>query len=148
MYICPKCDSLVEQPKKRWWSGWRYCPNGHVLYIRGLGSSLEEPFWKSFLKGSVSSFCVFCLVVLTFATAPGYPPNLRAHALSAAASMGFLVAIVCLFWGLVLLRRAHVWAGRAGPIQRLAPHARGRAYGFIAAAACEFAIVIALVFAK
>src|SRR5712691_10265890 len=50
MYVCPKCNSLVGQPKTRWWSGWRYCPNSHVLYVRGLGPSLEQSFWKSFLR--------------------------------------------------------------------------------------------------
>jgi hypothetical protein len=148
MYVCHKCNSLVEQPKKRWWSGWRYCPNGHVLYVRGLGAALEESFWKSLLEGFVPSICVFCLIVLTLAVAPDYPPNLRAHAGSAAASLGLLVAIFYSFWGLSLLRKAHVWSGREGPVQRLVPHAKGRAYGFLAAVACQLGIVIALLFAK
>jgi len=148
MYVCPKCDSLVDQPRKRWWSGWRYCPNGHVLYVRGLGPSLEQSFWKSFLKGLVPSVMVFGLIVLTLGVAPDYPPNLRAHAGSAAASMGFVVTVFYLFTGLILLRKAHVWAGRVGPVQRLVTHARGRAYGFLAAVACQLGIVMALLFAK
>jgi peroxiredoxin family protein len=91
---------------------------------------------------------VFGLIVLTLAIAPDYPPNLRAHAGSAAASMGFVVAVFYLFIGLILLRKAHVWAGRAGPVQRLVTHARGRAYGFLAAVACQLGIVMALLFAK
>jgi len=109
---------------------------------------LEQSFWKSFLKGFVPSIIVFGLIVLTLAVAPDYPPNLRAHAGSAAASMGFLVAIFYFFTGLILLRKAHVWAGRAGPVQRLVTHAGGRAYGFLAAVSCQLGIIIALLFAK
>jgi len=149
MYVCPKCNSLVDQPKKRWWSRWRYCANGHVLYVRCLGPSLEKSFWKSFLRGFVPSIIVFGLIVLTFATAPDYPPKMNAHRGSMAASMGLVVAIFFLFMGLILLRKARLWAGRAGPIQRLATHARGRAYGFLAAVACQLGIAIAaLLFAK
>ena len=148
MYVCSKCNSLVDQPQRRWWSGWRYCPNGHVLYVRCLGASLEQPFWKSFLKGLVPSIIVFGLIVLAFGTAPDYPPNLAAHRASAAASMGFVVAVFYLFWGLNLLRKAHLWLGRAGPAQRLVPHARGRAYGFLAAVLCQLGIIMALLFAK
>jgi hypothetical protein len=145
MYICPKCNSLVDQPKKRWWSGWRYCPNGHVLYVRCLGPSLEQSFWKSFLKGLVPSIIVFGLIVLTFAAAPDLPHRLRG---SVAPTMGFVVAIFYLFTGLNLLRKARFWARRAGPVQRLVTHARGRAYGFLAAVACQLGIIIALLFAK
>ena len=148
MYVCPKCNSLVDQPERRWWSGWRYCANGHVLYVRCLGASLEQSFWKSFLKGFVPSIIVFGSIVLTFGTAPDYPPNLAAHRASAAASMGFVVAIFYLLNGLNLARKVHLWAGRAGPLQRLVTHARGRAYGFLAATACQFSIVMALLFAK
>lgn len=148
VYVCPKCNSLVDQPKRRWWSGWRYCPNGHVLYVRGFGPSLEESFRKSFVKGFVPSICVFCLIVLTLAVAPDYSPNLRARSWSAAASIGFVVAIFYSFWGLSLLRKAHFWAGRAGPVQRLVTHAKGRAYGFLAATACQLGIVIAILCAK
>jgi len=147
MYVCPKCNSLVEQPEKRSWSRWRYCPNGHVLYVRWLGSSLEEPFWESFRRGFVPSILVFCLIAFTFGVAPDYPPRFNAHRGSVAASMGFLVAIFYLFAGLIVLRKAHLWAKRAGPIQRLVTHARGRAYGFLVAVACQLGIVIALLFA-
>jgi hypothetical protein len=61
VYVCPKCNSLVDQPKTRWWSGWRYCPSGHVLYVQGLGPSLEQSFWKSFLRSSVRGIIVFGL---------------------------------------------------------------------------------------
>jgi len=148
MYVCPKCNSLVDQPKKRWWSGWRYCSNGHVLYVRGLGPSLEKSFWKSFLRGFVPGIMVFGLIVLTLATAPDYPPNLNAHRGSVAASVGSVVAIFYLLMGLILLRKAHIWAVRAGPLQRLVTHARGRACGFLAATACQLGIVMALLFAK
>ncbi len=144
-FVCPKCNNLVDQPKKRWWSGWRYCPNGHVLYVRGLGPSLEQSFWKSFLKGLARGIGVFGLIVLTLAIAPDVPPRLRG---SVAPSMGFVVAIFYLFTGLSLLRKAHFWSGRPGPVQRLVAHARGRAYGFLAAIPCQLGITIALLFAK
>jgi hypothetical protein len=143
MYVCPKCNSLVDQPKRRWWSGWRYCPNGHVLYVRGLGPSLEQSFWKSFLKALAPGIIVFCLIVFTLAVAPD---NDRAR--SGAPYTGFVVAILYLLAGLNLLRKAHVWAGRAGPVQRLVTHARGRAYGFLSAVLCQLGITIALLFAK
>ncbi len=145
MYICLKCNSLVDQPKRRWWSGWRYCTSGHVLYVRGLGPSLEQSFWKSFLKGLARGIGAFGLIVLTLAAAPDIPPRLRG---SVAPSMGFVVAIFYLFAGLSLLIKARFWTGRAGPVQRLVPHARGRAYGFLAAVACQLGITIALLFAK
>ena len=148
MYVCPKCNSLVDQPERRWWSGWRYCPNAHVLYVRGLGASLEQSFWKSFLKGFVPRIIVFCFIVLTFGVAADYPPRLSSHRGSVAASMGFVVAIFYLFWGLNLLRKAYFWAGRPGQLQRLVTHARGRAYGFLAAVACQLGITIVLLFAK
>jgi hypothetical protein len=148
MYVCPKCNSLVEQPKKRWWSGWRYCPNGHVLYVRGFGPSLEQSFWKSFLKGLARSIGIFGLIVLTLAVAPDYPPNLQAHRGSVASSIGFVVAIFYLIVALSLLRKAYVWTGRAGPVQRLVTHAKGRACGLLAAITCQLGIVIALLFAK
>lgn len=88
---------------------------------------------------------VFGLIVLTLAVAPDVPPRLQG---SVAPSMGFVVAIFYLFAGLSLLIRAQFWAGRAGPVQRLVPHARGRAYGFLAAVACQLGITIALLFAK
>jgi len=145
MYVCPKCNSVVDQPKKRWWSGWRYCPNGHVLYVRGLGPSLEQSFWKSFLKALARGIGIFALIVLTLAIAPDVPQRLPG---SVAPSMGFLVAILYLLAGLSLLRKAHLWAGRPGPVQRLVAHARGRAYGFLAAIPCQLGITIALLFAK
>ena len=141
MYVCPKCNSLVDQPKRRWWSGWRYCPNGHVLYVRGLGPSLEQSFWKSFLKGLARGIGMIGLIVL-LALGPDY------QAVPVARGMGLVVAIFYLFTGLTLLRKAHVWAGRAGPVQRLVTHARGRAYGFLAAIPCQLGVVIALLSAK
>jgi hypothetical protein len=143
MHICPKCNSLVDQPKRRWWSGWRYCPNGHVLYVRGLGPSLERSFWKSFLRALARGIIIFCLIVFTLAIAPD---NDRAR--SGAPYMGFVVAIFYLLASLNLLRKAHVWAGRLGPVQRLVTHARGRAYGFLAAVLCQLGITIALLFPK
>lgn len=148
MYVCPNCNSLVDQPRKRWWSGWRYCPDGHVLYVRGLGPSLEQSFWKSFLKGFVPSIAVFCLIVLTVGAAPDYPPNMNAHRGSMAATVGILVAAFYVSWGLMMLGKARVWAERAGAVQRLVPHARGRAYGFLAATTCQFGITIALLLAR
>ncbi len=142
MYVCPKCNSLVDQPKRRWWSGWRYCPNGHVLYVRGLGPSLEQSFWKPFLNGLARGIFFFGLIVLTLAVAPEY------QARAGAPYMGFVVAIFYLFTGLSLLRKAHLWAGREGPVQRLVTHARGRVYGFLAAVLCQLGITIALLLAK
>ena len=143
MYVCPKCNSLVDQPKRRWWSGWRYCPNGHVLYVQGLGPSLEQSFWKSFLRALARGILIFGLIVLTLAVAPD---NDRAR--SGAPYMGFVVAIFYSLVGLNLLKKAHVWAGRGGPVQRLVTHAKGRAYGFLAAVLCQLGITIALLFAK
>ena len=146
MYVCLKCDLLVDQPRKRWWSGWRYCPNNHVLYVRGLGASLEQSFWKSFVKGFVPSIIVFFWIVLALAAGSDYhkSPPLR----SVAPFIGIWVAIFYLVWGLILLRRADAWAERAGPIQRLVPHAKGRACGFLAAVACQLGIMMALLIAK
>jgi hypothetical protein len=109
---------------------------------------LEQSFWKSFLKGLARSIGIFCLIVLTLAIAPNYPANRRAQAASAVSSIGFVIAIFYLLVALSLLRKAHVWAGRAGPVQRLVTHAKGRAYGFLAALPCQLGIVIALLFAK
>jgi hypothetical protein len=148
MYVCPKCNSLVDQPQKRWWSGYRYCPNGHVLYVHGLGASLEKSFSKSFLKSSMPSIIVFCLIVLTFAVAPDYPPNLAAHRGAMAASIGISVAFFYLFWGLMMLGKARSWAGREGAVQRLVTHARGKAYGFLTSVLCQLGIVIALLLAR
>src|SRR5712692_5055308 len=115
IYVCSKCNSLVDQPKRRWWSGWRYCPNGHVLYLRGLGPSLDQSFWQSFLRSLARSIIVFGLIVLTLATAPDYP-NVRLRR-SVPPSMGVVVSIFYLFVGLSLLRKAHLWERRAGPVQ-------------------------------
>ncbi len=111
MYVCPKCNSSVDQPKRRWWSGWRYCPNGHVLYVRGLGPSLERSFWKSFLRALARGIIVFSLIVLTLAAAPEY------QARTGAPGTGFVVAIFYLFVGLSLLRKGALvgGTGRAGP---------------------------------
>ena len=141
MYVCPKCNSLVDQPKKRWWSRWHYCPNGHVLYVRGLGPSLEQPFRKSFLKGLARGIGMTGLIVL-LALGPDH------DARRAAGGLGLVVAIIYLFTGLSLLIKAHFWAGRAGPVLRLVAHARGRACGFLAAIPCQLGIMIALLFAK
>jgi len=146
MYVCPKCDAFVDQPQTRWWSRRRYCQSGHVLYVRGLGPSVEQSFRKSWLKALARSLAVFCLVVLTFGMAPEAPPSRLRGAI--APSMGFWVAVFYLFAGLILLRRANSWAGRAGAVQRLVTHARGRAYGFLAAVLCQLGIVIALLLAR
>jgi hypothetical protein len=90
--------------------------------------SLEQSFWRSFLKGLAPAICVSLLIVFALATAPDVPQRLRG---AIAPSVGFVVAIF-LFTGLILLRKAHLWAGRAGPVQRLVTRARGRAYGFLA----------------
>jgi hypothetical protein len=143
MNVCPKCNNLVDQPKMRWWSGWRDCPDGHVLYVRGLGPSLERSFWKSFLGALARGIIIFGLIVFTLAIAPE-----SERARSGAPSMGFVGAIFYLFVGLNLLRNAHVWARRVGPVQRLVTHARGRAYGFLTAVLCQLGITIALLFLK
>jgi len=159
MYVCPKCNSLVDQPTKRSWSRWHYCPNGHVLYVRGLGPSLEQAFWKSFQKGLARGIGMMGLIVL-FAIGSilsgafaGAPSALRSvgpayQAASVAGGMGFVLGIFYLFTSLSLLIRAHFWTRRAGAVQRLVTHARGRAYGFLAAIPCQVGILIALLFAK
>jgi hypothetical protein len=90
-------------------------------------------------EGFSTGLIIFGVIVLTVAVAPD---NDRAR--SGAPYMGFVVAIFYLLVGLNLLRKAHVWARRAGPVQRLVPHARGRAYGFLAAVLCQLGITIAL----
>ena len=151
MYVCPKCNSLVDQPRRRRWSsGRRYCANGHVLYVRGLGPSLEQSFWKSFLRAWARAVIIFSIIALTLAVAPDYPRQmLERHARTQApAGAGFMVAIFYSFVGLRLLGKAHVWAAQSGPVQSLVPHARGRAYGFLAAVLCQIGIAMALLFAK
>ena len=150
MYVCPKCNSLVDQPKKRWWSRWHYCPNGHVLYVRGLGPSLGQPFRESFLRAFARAMIIFGIIAMTLGTQPDYPKEmLERHARTQApAAVGFLFAIYYLFVVLNLLRKAHAWAGRPGPVQKLVTHARGRAYGFLAAALCQLGIAVALLLAK
>lgn len=148
VYVCPTCNSLVEQPRKRWWSRWRYCQNRHVLYVRWLGPTLEQSFLKSFLKGFLPSIVVFCLTVLTGGVAPDYPPSMNAHRGSVAASIGFMVAVLYSVVGLTLFRKAQVWTRRTAPVQRLVTHAKGRACGFLASIACQIAIILALLFAK
>jgi hypothetical protein len=86
---------------------------------------------------------IFGLIVFTLATAPE-----SERARSGAPFMGFVVAIIYLFVGLNLFRKAHVWARRAGPVQGLVTHARGRAYGFLAAVLCQLGITITLLFTK
>jgi len=150
MYICPKCNSLVDQPQKRWWSGRHYCPNGHVLYVRGLGPSVERSFWESFPRAFARAMIIFGIIAFTLATQPDYPRQmLERHATTQApAAVGFLFAIYYLFVGLNLLRKAHVWAGRPGPVQNLVTHAKGRAYGFLAGVLSQLGIAIALLLAK
>jgi len=100
----------------------------------------------SLQKALARSLGVFFLIVLMFAMAPeAPPPRLRGLV---APSMGFWVAIFYFVIGLSLLRKAKVWAERAGPVQRLVTHARGRAYGFLAAITCQLGIVIALLLAR
>ncbi len=70
-------------------------------------------------------------LIVLLALGPDY------QALRGASGLGLVLAIVYLFSGLSLLIRAHFWAGRAGPIQRLIPHVRGRACGFLAAIPCQ-----------
>jgi hypothetical protein len=150
MYICAKCNTLVDQPNKPWWSGWRHCPNGHVLYVRGLGPSLERSFWEAFPRAFARAMIIFGIIALTLAIEPDYPKQMldRHVTTQGPAMVGFLMAIFYLFVGLNLLRKAHVWTGKGGPVQRLVTHARGRAYGFLTAVLCQLAISIALLFAK
>ena len=145
IYVCQKCNSLVDQPKTRWWSGWRYCSNGHVLYVLGLGPALEQSFLKSFLKGLARSMTIFFLIVLTLAAAADVPNRLRG---SVAPSIGIWVAIFYSFVGVYLLRKAHLWVKRPGALEKLVPHAKGKGYGFLAAVFCQLGILIALLFAK
>jgi len=106
------------------------------------------------VKGLTRSISVFGLIAL-FSIAAGseyHAAVARASKFSVVGMMvcelGFVVAIFYLFTGLILLRKAHFWAGRAGPVQRLVTHARGRAYGFLAAIPCQLGLMIALLFAK
>ena len=152
MYVCPKCDGLVDQPERRWWSRWRYCPNSHVLYVRGLGPSSEQSFWKSFLRSLAQGIGIFGLIVLVAITqiAPEFraATGRREDGRMMACSFGFVVVVFYLFRGLSLLRKAHLWARRAGPVQRLVTHARGKACGFLAAIPCQLGIMMALLLAK
>jgi hypothetical protein len=104
---------------------------------------LERSFWKSFLRALARGIIIFGLIVPTLAINPD-----SERARSGAPFVGFVVATFYLLEGLNLLRKAHGWAMPAGPVQRLVPHARGRAYGFLAAVLCQLGITIALLFAK
>jgi hypothetical protein len=150
MYVCPKCNSLVDQPMGRWWSRRQYCANGHVLYVRDLGPALEQPFQKSFLKAFARAMIIFGIIALTLSTQPDYPKELleRRATTQAPAAVGFVLAIYYLFVGLIMLRKARIWARQGGPVQRLVAHARGRAYGLLAAVLCMLGIAVALQFAK
>jgi len=113
---------------------------------------LEQSFRKSFLKGLAWGMGMFGLIVLVAITQ--ITPEFHAASRRdqdggmVACAMGFWVALFYLFWGLSLLGKAHFWAGRAGPVQRLVTHARGRAYGFLAAVTCQLGFMVALLFAK
>ena len=85
---------------------------------------------------------IFLLFVFTLALAPEH------QARSGARAIGLLVGIYYLLVGLVLLLRSHLWSKRPGPVQRLIPHANGRAYGYIAAVALQLAVAIALLVSK
>ena len=151
MYVCPRCNGLVDQPERRWWSRWRYCPNGHVLYVRGLGPSSEQSFRKPFFKSLAQGIGIFGLIVLVAITqiAPEFrAASGRGNGNMLACRLGSMVAIFYLLRGLSLLIRAHFWARRAGPVQRLVTHARGKACGFLAAIPCQLGIMMALLFAK
>lgn len=137
MYICAKCNSVVAQPTKRWWSRRPRCRNGHVLYVRGIGPSFEKPFWAAFARGLAGGFGMTCFIVL-LAMGPDY------QARPTAAGLGLLVAAYYLLIGLFLLGKAWVWGRRAGPIQRLADHARGRACGALTAVPCQLGLVLVL----
>jgi hypothetical protein len=141
MYICAKCNRLVDKPAKHWWSRRPYCRNGHVLYVGGIGPSLEKPFWKAFARGLAGGLAMTCVLVL-MAMGPDYQARLGATGL------GELVAGYYLLVGLYLLAKAWFWVRRGGPIRRLVAHARGRACGALAAIPCQLGIVIALRFAK
>jgi hypothetical protein len=103
---------------------------------------LEQSFWKSFLRAFARAIIVFGLIVLTLAAAPEY------QARQGAPYTGFVVAIFYLFMSLRLLIKARFWAVQAGPVERLIPHARGRAYGFFAAVCCQLGITLTMLFAK
>ena len=138
MYVCAKCNIVVDRPQKRWWSRWHYCPSGHVLYVAGLGASVEQSFSRAF-RGGLERGLVMLLLVLLLALGPDY------QAKRGAAGVGGLVAILYLFTGLWLLLKAHGWARRSGPIQRLIPGARGRAWGFLTALLCQLAFLALLI---
>jgi hypothetical protein len=146
MYVCPKCNSVVDQPRKRWWSQWRYCPNGHVLYVPGLGASREQSFWKSFVKGFALSIIVVFWIILALTIDSYYHerPALR----SVEGFLGVWVALFYFAWGLILLARARGWAEREGAVQKLVPCAKGRACGLLASVFCQLGIVVALLFVK
>jgi hypothetical protein len=111
---------------------------------------LEQPFQKSFLRAFARAIIIFSIIAFTLATQPDYPKELlERHATTQApAAVGFLLAIYYLFVGLLLLRKTRIWERQAGPVQKLVAHARGRAYGFLAAVVCQLGIAVALQFAK
>jgi hypothetical protein len=104
---------------------------------------LEQPFRESFLRAFARGILIFGLIVFTLAVAAD---NARARA--GAPYMGFVVATFYFLASLNPLRKAYVWAGRGGPVQRLVPHAKGRAYGFLAAVLSQVAITVALLFLR
>ena len=146
MYVCPKCNCLVERPNRRWWSQWRYCPRGHVLYVRGLGASRERALWKSFAAGFTLSLVVFVWPLLILVVHSDSHP--RPFSRSVAALLGVGVAILFLTWGSVLLARARRWYQRGGAIQRLVPNAKGKAYGLLTSVLCQIVVITVLIIAK
>jgi hypothetical protein len=85
------------------------------------------------------------IIFFWFELALALAPERQAR--SGVPAIGLLVGIYYLFAGLILLLRAHLWSRRAGPVQRLVPHAKGRACGYLAAVAIQFMIVLILLFA-
>jgi hypothetical protein len=135
MYICAKCNSLVAQPMKQWWSRRPHCRNGHVLYIGGIGASLEKPFWRAFCRGLAGGLGM-TFVLLLLAGGPDY------KARPTAAGLALLVASYYLLASLYLFARAWFWTRRSGPIQRLVANARGRACGALAAIPSQIGLVM------
>jgi hypothetical protein len=142
MYVCLKCNHPVDQPKKRWWSQWRYCPHGHILYVRGLGSSREQTFGKSFVKGFIFSLivCLWILGVLAIDAEAHDRPVLK----SVAALLEICAAMFYSAWGLMLLAKVHRWQGQDGAVRLLVPNVKGRAWGFLASVACQLVVMAML----
>ena len=132
--ICSECDSVVTDPdftrplpwplRPRWQPGpTPLCSNGHKVRNWILGVTYEQTLPWAFLRGF--AICSLLLIQGDLLDLrhrrPGYPVNHFGFQLSTAAALIFAAISFTYAWN---------WAGRKGPVNRLAARACGSALGF------------------